>query len=467
MFKQFEEYGEKEGISFTIRRSTLTFQDKILEQTFKQAYFKANLQIGRICHILAIVLYTTVGLWDGLIIEPVRLEGWLISIGIVTLIFISGLGFSYLSEAHFAKFWQQLYAFYVIATGTGVTYAATSAGQSYPHYNFIGVIFCLFFCYTIIRLTFVWAALAGNIIVVVYIAGVALFLDLNYQVLSTDLMYLSSFNLLGMMVNYSLELMARRDFMLNELLKMADTRTRELNIRLENMVKTRTNELHLSNRDLQNSLVREKELVAKLETEEEVLQRSLHSLQQAEHIAKLGYFEKSWINGDETIWSNGLYAILDLPVDSAPLDFHQLLDFIDAEYRINIEKYFNRSNTSHQTIDTRFPITSSIGNRKEIHLFADIKYSTTGQPVIARGILRDITTEKSVEENLKKVERQLIQAQKMESIGRLAGGVAHDYNNMISIILGYSELTLDELPEASPCADTLRRFLRQPGAHPT
>ena len=50
----------------------------------------------------------------------------------------------------------------------------------------------------------------------------------------------------------------------------------------------------------------------------------------------------------------------------------------------------------------------------------------------------------------KKLEEQLLQSQKMESIGRLAGGVAHDFNNMLSVILGYAELSKMELTEGDP-----------------
>ncbi len=55
----------------------------------------------------------------------------------------------------------------------------------------------------------------------------------------------------------------------------------------------------------------------------------------------------------------------------------------------------------------------------------------------------------------KKLEAQLIQAQKMESVGRLAGGVAHDYNNISSIIIGYSELALEKIEQSDPLHDDL------------
>ncbi len=57
-------------------------------------------------------------------------------------------------------------------------------------------------------------------------------------------------------------------------------------------------------------------------------------------------------------------------------------------------------------------------------------------------IVRDITDRKRAEEERQKLQAQLIQAQKLESIGRLAGGVAHDFNNMLSVILGYVDIAL-------------------------
>ncbi len=58
------------------------------------------------------------------------------------------------------------------------------------------------------------------------------------------------------------------------------------------------------------------------------------------------------------------------------------------------------------------------------------------------------------------LESQFRQAQKLESVGQLAGGVAHDYNNMLSVIQGYAELALDKVGPLGPANDDLQEILK-------
>ena len=100
-----------------------------------------------------------------------------------------------------------------------------------------------------------------------------------------------------------------------------------------------------------------------------------------------------------------------------------------------------------------YPVTCKNGRVREI----EFRMSTNGDLDFI--VLTDITQRKQAEAEWKKLQDQLTQAQKMESVGRLAGGVAHDYNNMLSVIMGYAELALDKVKPGEPLHDDLTEIL--------
>ncbi len=83
-----------------------------------------------------------------------------------------------------------------------------------------------------------------------------------------------------------------------------------------------------------------------------------------------------------------------------------------------------------------------------LNMFLEVRaiprFDRSGQLTGLVHIVRDITARKKGEEDKARLEQQLLQAQKMESIGTLAGGVAHDFNNILQVVLGYTEMILDE-----------------------
>ncbi len=91
------------------------------------------------------------------------------------------------------------------------------------------------------------------------------------------------------------------------------------------------------------------------------------------------------------------------------------------------------------------PVTVRVNGRIEL----DAK----GAPFRFEGIAEDVTERRQLEQ-------QLRQAQKMDAVGRLAGGVAHDFNNLLTVIKGYSEMILGDLPLADPLRNEVEEIKR-------
>ncbi|HYU10073.1 MAG TPA: response regulator [Gemmatimonadales bacterium] len=88
------------------------------------------------------------------------------------------------------------------------------------------------------------------------------------------------------------------------------------------------------------------------------------------------------------------------------------------------------------------------GTRIRVQLSVRASRDTDGRVAFYEAFVRDITTQRQLE-------AQLAQAQKMEAIGRLAGGVAHDFNNLLTVILSYSDLLLEDLPKGSATGEDI------------
>lgn len=105
------------------------------------------------------------------------------------------------------------------------------------------------------------------------------------------------------------------------------------------------------------------------------------------------------------------------------------------------EEYFERPRVRPKGIGLELAARRRDGS--EFPIEVGLNVIETPEGIFAFAFISDISQRKQLEE-------QFIHAQKMEAVGRLAGGVAHDFNNMLTVMSGYSRMMLDELPPKDP-----------------
>jgi PAS domain S-box-containing protein len=125
----------------------------------------------------------------------------------------------------------------------------------------------------------------------------------------------------------------------------------------------------------------------------------------------------------------------------------RLVELIHPDFRSKVAERINALNELHQP-------QSAIENRILRIDGTPVDVEASGVPFTYAGshgalvFMQDISARKKGERDRAELEGQLFQSQKIDSIGRLAGGVAHDLNNLLTPILGYSEMLLNRFPES-------------------
>ena len=142
-------------------------------------------------------------------------------------------------------------------------------------------------------------------------------------------------------------------------------------------------------------------------------------------------------------WTDEVAHIHDLD-PGQPTNVELGLSFYLPESRQKVERAVKEALELAQPYELELEMVSAKGHHKWVRTMG-LPVVDGGKVIKVRGIFQDITAPKQLEADNEQLAAQFYQAQKMESIGRLAGGIAHDFNNLLVPILGYAELGMRKL----------------------
>jgi len=187
---------------------------------------------------------------------------------------------------------------------------------------------------------------------------------------------------------------------------------------------------------------------------EREIQRSRENLARAQRIAGIGSFEHNVRTG-KVEWSEQMYRILGLERTGAFPGPETLLKLIHPE---DLQKFVaNRSKEveGETTRAIEYRITCPDGTEKILRHENEVVRDELGRPAHRYGTIQDMTALRFAERRERELERKLMHSLKLESLGTLAGGIAHDLNNTLVPILGLSKLTARRLEAGNPIRKNL------------
>jgi len=184
---------------------------------------------------------------------------------------------------------------------------------------------------------------------------------------------------------------------------------------------------------------------------ERKLREQEYALREAQRVARVGSWQWDAAN-DDMYWSHEMHRIAGTDSAGTMPAMDERLGMYTPESSRRLAAARDEAMLHGTPYELDLERVMPDGTHRFVTVRGEPMRSADGTITGLRGTMQDITERRRVEE-------QLRQAQKMDSIGRLAGGVAHDFNNLLTAVMGFTHLAIEELPEDHPVRTDLGEVL--------
>ncbi|HXG55776.1 MAG TPA: PAS domain S-box protein [Vicinamibacterales bacterium] len=152
-------------------------------------------------------------------------------------------------------------------------------------------------------------------------------------------------------------------------------------------------------------------------------------------------------------WSGTMPSLYGVTAAEAPRSSDEFLQLVHPDDRVMLQNALEAAVANRTELRIEFRAIWPDGTVHWYSGLAQVIYDEGGTPVRVLGVDTEISERKSLE-------AQFQQSQKMEAVGQLAGGVAHDFNNLMTVVLGYSEFVIETLGVSDPRRADLDEVVR-------
>ena len=229
-----------------------------------------------------------------------------------------------------------------------------------------------------------------------------------------------------------------------QLHKKAENELKKARDELDLRVKKRTQDLIAVNEKLKNEIGERKKAEHHLKRRTRLLERITDNM--------FDMVSLSDLEGNYTFAGQSHERILGYT--NSELMGRNVMEFVHPDDLPGVVKEFESLLENGGLKKAEFRYRHSKGHYLNFETAAEILSDENQVPNEIIFSTRDITDQIKSNKEKEKLEKELAHAQKMESIGILAGGIAHEFNNIMSIIMGNNELLIDDLPPSSPARES-------------